>query len=263
MTGCLENTLLAVRNLSADFPGRTDVLDRISFSLHKGEVLGIIGESGSGKSVLARTLLRLEAPARITAGSILLDGQDVAGKSQREMRAIRGRKIALAVQDPRSAMDPVFRMESQLLEVMQAAGAGRQKKSMQQDEIYGRLSEVGITAPRERCRQYPHQWSRGMLQRAQLVMLFSTNAQVLILDEVTSALDPTVTLEILDLIRRLQQERKAGIILITHETAVVRELCDRAAVMQQGRMVESGPVTEVLASPTHPYTQELVAKAGC
>ncbi|MCI5180223.1 MAG: ABC transporter ATP-binding protein [Candidatus Electrothrix sp. AW3_4] len=262
MTGCCENTLLAVRNLSADFPGRTGVLDRISFSLYKGEVLGIIGESGSGKSVLARTLLRLEAPARITAGSILLDGQDLAGKSQQEMRAIRGRKIALAVQDPRSAMDPVFRMESQLLEVMQAAGAGRQK-SMQQDEIYGRLSEVGISSPRTRCRQYPHQWSRGMLQRAQLVMLFSTNAQVLILDEVTSALDPTVTLEILDLIRRLQQERKAGIILITHDTAVARELCDRAAVMQQGRMVESGPVAEVLGRPTHPYTRELVAKAGC
>jgi peptide/nickel transport system ATP-binding protein len=257
-----KNILLTVRNLSAEFPNQASVLDNISFSLHQGEVLGIIGESGSGKSVLARTLLRLEAPAQITAGSILFDGQDIAEKSQREMRAIRGRKIALAVQDPRSAMDPVFRMESQLREVMDAA-AGRQKKSMQREEIYRRLSEVGISAPRERCRQYPHQWSRGMLQRAQLVMLFSTTAQVLILDEVTSALDPTVTLEILDLIRRLQQERKAGIILITHDTAVIRELCDRAAVMQQGRMVESGSVTEVLARPTHPYTQELVAKAGC
>lgn len=258
----MNNILLTVSNLSAEFPSQAAVLNNISFSLQQGEVLGIIGESGSGKSVLARTLVRLEAPARITAGSILLDGQDLAAKSRKEMRTIRGRKIALAVQDPRSAMDPVFRMESQLKEVMQAA-AGRQKKSVQREEIYRRLSEVGISAPRERCRQYPHQWSLGMLQRAQLVMLFFTNARVLILDEVTSALDPTVTLEILDLIRRLQQERKAGIILITHDTAVVRELCDRAAVMQQGRMVESGPVAEVLGRPTHPYTQELVAKAGC
>ncbi|MCI5228008.1 MAG: ATP-binding cassette domain-containing protein, partial [Candidatus Electrothrix sp. AX2] len=132
----------------------------------------------------------------------LMQGERNPIKHVGAARKISG-EIALAVQDPRSAMDPVFRMESQLLEVMQAAGVGRQKKSMQQDEIYGRLSEVGISSPRTRCRQYPHQWSRGMLQRAQLVMLFSTNAQVLILDEVTSALDPTVTLEILDLIRRL------------------------------------------------------------
>ena len=257
-----NDLLLTVRNLSAEFPGQAGVLDNISFSLHHGELLGIIGESGSGKSVLARTLLRLEAPARITAGSILLDGQYLTQKSLKEMRAIRGRQIALAVQDPRSAMDPVFRMESQLLEVMQAA-AGRQNKSVQREEIYRRLSEVGISLPRERCRQYPHQWSRGMLQRAQLVMLFSTDARVLILDEVTSALDPTVTLQILDLIRRLQQERNAGIILITHDTAVVRDLCDRAAVMHQGRMVESGPVAAVLNRPSHPYTQELVAGAGC
>ena len=258
-----NDILLAVRNLSVDFPAHGRVLDQVSLSLKKGEILGIIGESGSGKSVLARTLVRLETPGRISSGSILLNGQELATQSQAAMRGIRGQNIALAVQDPRSALDPVFRIGSQLKEAMGSA-LGRTKGSFH-EAICGQLAQVGISSPHLRCRQYPHQWSRGMLQRAQLVMLFSTGAQVLLLDEVTSALDPTVTLQIIELIRKLQQERQVSIILITHDLAVVQELCDRAAVMQHGRIVESGSLSQVLHSPAHFYTQELVAGAwtGC
>ena len=261
--------ILLVKNLVVDFPNMptgSSVLRGVSLSLKQGEILGIVGESGCGKSVLARSLVRLESPARIISGSILLDGQELIIKSQRELRRLRGRKISLALQDPRSAMDPVFMMGNQLKEVVSISHTGkRAKKQCNADilrKIHTLLKGVGIASPKERCRQYPHEWSRGMLQRAQLVMVSSASPEVLILDEITSALDPTISLQILDLIIRLKTEQNTGIILITHDLSIALEICDRVAVMQKGRIVEMGKVRKIFEQPVHPYTKLVVSCQG-
>ena len=258
--------ILRVRRLNVAFPGRNReqvVLHDIDLCLHEQKILGLVGESGCGKSVLARTLLRLEAPARIISGSISLAGQELTTKSRRQMRQIQGRMITLALQDPASAMDPLFTMGSQLREVP-AAGVTREKTTgaAQNARIYRELEEVGIGSPVSRCRQYPHQWSRGMLQRAQLVMAFSPGPRVVVLDEITSALDSTITLQILQQIRRLQARGRSAVILITHDLAVALEICDQVAVMHRGRIVESGPAEELLTRPGHPYTRMFVASLG-
>lgn len=259
--------ILLVENLIVDFPGMpigSSVLRGVSLSLKQREILGIVGESGCGKSVLARSLVRLESPARIVSGSILLDGQELTTKSPRELRKLRGRKISLALQDPRSAMDPVFMMGNQLKEVVSISHTGKSgKKQYNADilrkKIHTLLKGVGIASPKERCRQYPHEWSRGMLQRAQLVMVSSASPEVLILDEITSALDPTISLQILDLIVQLKKEQNTGIILITHDLSVALEVCDRVAVMQKGRIVEMGKVRKIFEQPVHPYTKLMVS----
>jgi len=259
--------LLQVENLEVVFPGPgqgTPVLDGLDLALHPREILGLVGESGCGKSVLARTLLRLEAPARIVAGSIRLAGVELTGRSRRQMRSIRGRWITLAIQNPDGAMDPLYPMARQFREVYAPAPGTftwKKEKTAWQEHLFRRLREVGIGSPEERCRQYPHQWSRGMLQRAQLVMVFAARPRVVILDEITSALDSTVILQILGLIRRLRRQYGSAIILITHDLAVAGEICDRIAVMCRGRIVEQGPAPEVLARPKHPYTGMLVD--GC
>ena len=258
--------ILRVDGLCVGFPGADepmDVLKGVDLTLRPGEVLGLVGESGSGKSLLARTLVRLEAPARITAGSILLDGEALGTRTQREMKALRGEKISLVLQQPERAMDPVFRMERQFREVYPVDGGtvwGRRRRFLA--AITRMLSDVGIADARRRCRQYPHQWSRGMLQRAQLVMAFSRSPAVLILDEVTSALDPTVCLQVLDTLKRLKRTRHTGILLITHDLFVAAEICDRVAVMRHGRIVETGEVDELFRSPRQDYTRLLLGSAG-
>lgn len=266
--------ILLVKDLVVDFPGRpadSRVLHDICLSLKRGEILGLVGESGSGKSVLARTLVRLESPATILSGSILLDGQELTAKGRREMRQVRGKKISLVLQDPKSAMDPVFTMGTQFREVLLSRNGSRignrgEKKDVFH-HIYELLESVGIASPNRRCRQYPHEWSRGMLQRAQVVMAFSNSPEVLILDEVTSALDPTICLQLLDIIIRLKEKQDTGIILITHDLSVAMEVCDRVAVMKRGRIVETGTVREIFDRPGHPYTHLLVSDirehAGC
>ena len=160
------------------------------------------------------------------------------------------------MQNPKTAMDPVFTMGSQFDEVISLSGFSKKKK---RKIIYNFLKNVGISSPKERCRQYPHEWSRGMLQRAQLVMAFSTSPELLILDEVTSALDPTICLQILDLIIRFKNEHHAGIILITHDLFIASKICNRLAVMHKGLIVETGTVREIFDKPVHPYTRLLVS----
>lgn len=258
--------ILRVDGLTVGFAGAAgtqNVLRDIHLTLGPGEILGLVGESGSGKSLLARSLVRLESPARIGAGSILLDGNELCAKSQREMEALRGRAITLVLQHPERAMDPVFKMGSQFLEVWTSGhGNARRPRKRFFPIIQDMLRSVGIADARRRCRQYPHQWSRGMLQRAQLVMAFSTSPAVLILDEVTSALDPTVCLQILDTLARLKKTCRTGVILITHDLFVAAEICDRVAVMHQGRIVETGTVSDIFDRPTHAYTRRLVSSTA-
>ena len=253
--------LLVVKDLKADFPSSPNasmVLRGISLSLNPGEILGIVGESGSGKTVFSKCLIRLESPAKIISGSILFDNQELTAKTEKELRLIRGKRIALVMQNPKSAMDPVFTMGSQFDEVISLNKLSKKKKN---DIIYNLLKNVGIASPKERCRQYPHEWSRGMLQRAQLVMAFSTSPELLILDEVTSALDPTICLQILDLIVRFKNEHHAGIILITHDLSIASKICNRVAVMHKGLIVESGTVRKIFDKPVHPYTKLLVSSS--
>jgi len=252
-----------VENLVVDFPDHQNVLNGIDLRLERGEILGIVGESGAGKSVLARCCIRLESPARIVSGSIFLDGTELTVLPPRGMSDMRGGKIFLVLQDPRSAMDPVFTMKTQFEEVV-ASRTGRCGVEDALGEVYSLLRSTGIASPEERCRQYPHEWSRGMLQRAQLVMAFACRPEVLILDEVTSMLDPTITLQILDMTRRYRRDHRCGIILITHDLAVAHEICDRVAVMREGRIVETGATRDVFENPAHPYTRLLVSGAlGC
>jgi ABC-type glutathione transport system ATPase component len=217
MTPCLkkEPEALAVKNLTVRIPGASgsvEVLKGVEMELGQGEIVGLVGESGAGKSVLARTLVRLEAPASVSSGEILLNGEDLVRMKQKEVAGLRGKMIAMVPQNPMSAMDPLFSMKAQFREVFRARmnkngnnGHGRQKNLfLEKTESF--LRTVGIASPRERFRQYPHQWSRGMLQRGQLVMAFLSRPSVLVLDEVTSALDPTVCLQILDAVARLRED---------------------------------------------------------
>lgn len=261
-----DNYILLVRDLIVEFQNkqkRNRALNRINLSLKPGEVLGLVGESGSGKSVFAKTLVRLEYPAKIVCGSILLDGEELTTKRQRDMRQYRGKKILLMLQNPGSSMDPVFTIGKQFEEIISSYEVSSihrsRKKAADLSKIYELLRTMGIASPEERCRQYPHEWSRGMLQRVLLVMALYISPQVLILDEVTSALDPTITLQVLDLIARFKEAQNTAIILITHDLSIASEVCDSIAVMQNGRIVEIGTIDNIFNKPIHPYTNSLVS----
>ena len=241
---------VAIRKKSAE----KMLLHGVNFSLNRGEIHGLVGESGCGKSLFARTLVRLEAPARILAGAILIAGADVV---QRQL-PFRGKKISLVLQNPASAMDPMFTMASQFKDALSILP--RQERSM--DRVYRLLEETGISSAPSRCRQYPHQWSRGMLQRAQLVMALLSSPQSVILDEVTSALDPTIALQLVDLIARIRRSQKTAFILITHDLALAAHVCDRISVMRQGTIIETKGVDMLFHHPEHAYTKEFIAGTG-
>ena len=239
--------------------GQERVLLRdVDFSLCQGEIHGLVGESGCGKSLLARSLVRLETPARIVSGAILIQGIDVADKGPRALDPFRGKRISLVLQNPASAMDPVFTLASQFRDALSVLP--RPERSM--DRVYRLLEEVGIAAPASRCRQYPHQWSRGMLQRAQLVMALLSNPESMILDEVTSALDPTIALQLIGLIGRFRQTRRTAFILITHDLAMAAHVCDRISVMHRGTILETQAVNRLFNKPIHPYTRRFITDTG-
>ena len=267
--------IIRVSNLHVAVPGKEKdqvLLHNVDFSLEQGEIHGLVGESGCGKSIFARTLVRLEAPARIVAGSILIGGTDVAKKEGPKL--FRGKKISLVLQNPAAAMDPMFTMASQFrdaLSILPQKGrpglasnsrAGSKADSKSMDRVYHLLEEVGITAAASRCRQYPHEWSRGMLQRAQLVMALLSSPDSIILDEVTSALDPTIVLQLLELITRFRQSRQTAFILITHDLAMAAHVCDRISVMRQGTILETQDVGALFACPRHAYTKAFIAGTG-
>ena len=254
--------VLDVRDLQTHFFLRRGVLkavDGVSFSLYRGEVLGLVGESGCGKSLTALSIMRLlpKGSARTVNGQVRLGGEDLLRKSQREMRDIRGRRISMILQDPQTSLNPVFSIGEQLREAIfrrTRAPAGDVMR-----EAVSALRHVEIAAPDQRIAQYPHQLSGGMKQRVVGAIAMSGHPEVLIADEPTTALDVTIQLQYLKLLKRLQQESGMAILFITHDFGVVARMCDRVAVMYAGRIVECGPVRQVFERPSHPYTQALIA----
>ncbi|MEM7249796.1 MAG: ABC transporter ATP-binding protein [Pseudomonadota bacterium] len=258
----MDAPLLEVRNLRTHlFPRRGVVkaVDGVSFSLDRGEVLGLVGESGCGKSLTALSILRLlpEAGARIVDGEVRLDGEDLVAKSEREMRQIRGRRISMILQDPQTSLNPVFTIGNQLSEALGVQREAPRGRALVERAI-DVLRRVKLAAPEQRVRQFPHELSGGMKQRVVGGIAISCAPQVLIADEPTTALDVTIQLQYLKLLKELQSATDMGLLFITHDFGVVAHMCDRVAVMYAGRIVETGPVREVFDSPQHPYTQALI-----
>ncbi len=254
--------VLDVRDLHTHFflrRGVVKAVDGVSFSLRRGEVLGLVGESACGKSVTALSLLRLlpQGAARTVQGKVLLDGEDLLTKSDQEMRRIRGRKIAMILQDPQTSLNPVFTIGNQLREAIAKHFAGPADTVFQR--AVDALRKVKLAAPEQRIHQYPHQLSGGMKQRVVGAIAISCEPQVMIADEPTTALDVTIQLQYLQLLKEIQKVSHMAILFITHDFGVVAKMCDRVAVMYAGRIVESGPVRKVFNNPAHPYTQALIA----
>jgi len=252
--------LLEVRDLTVHFDtedGLVEAVDGVTFTVSAGEILGVVGESGSGKSVTALALLRLiRPPGRIVRGAVRFEGTDLVGLSEDEMRAVRGTRIAMVFQSPRTALNPVLtigRQISRLFELHQ--GASRAEGRARTIEM---LKLVGISEPERRARQYAHQLSGGMCQRVMIAMALATSPRLLLADEPTTGLDVSIAAQILDLLRDLGRRTGASILLITHDLGVVAEVCDRVAVMHAGQIVEVGAVRAIFARPRHPYTQALV-----
>jgi oligopeptide/dipeptide ABC transporter ATP-binding protein len=257
-----QDPVLEVRDLHTYFfprRGTVKAVDGVSFSLHRGEVLGLVGESGCGKSVTALSILRLlpGAAARTVQGQVFLDGEDLLSKSKGQMRQVRGRRISMILQDPQTSLNPVFTIGNQLSEVIAKKPSVSGGSVMQQ--AIDALRKVRLAAPEQRVRQYPHQLSGGMKQRVVGAIAISQAPEVLIADEPTTALDVTIQLQYLQLLKELQADTDMAILFITHDFGVVAKMCDRVAVMYAGKIVETGPVREVFDNPSHPYTQALIA----
>jgi oligopeptide transport system ATP-binding protein len=252
--------LLDVNDLTTYFHTRNGVVravDGVSFQLEEGETLGIVGESGSGKSVTCMSMLGLipQPPGRIEKGSAHFDGTNLLNCSQKELQAIRGRRIAMIFQDPMTSLNPYLRIEDQLIEPLLIHGLA--DKASAKKQALAMLDAVGIQDAAIRIRGYPHEFSGGMRQRVMIAMALITKPDVLIADEPTTALDVTVQAQILELIKKEQQELGTAVILITHDLGVVSGFCDRINVMYGGKIVESGPTKDIFYNPQHPYNRAL------
>lgn len=236
--------------------GVVKAVDGLSFTLQQGETLGIVGESGCGKTMTSLSILRLipQPAARIVKGKILLQGENLLEKSDREMRQIRGRRISMILQDPQTSLNPVFTIGNQLIEAIKIYNKGR--------DLVGRaiqaLKQVRVAAPEQRVDDYPHQMSGGMKQRVVGAIAISCEPHVIIADEPTTSLDVTIQAQYLRLLREIQEETGLSIIFITHDFGIVAKMCDRVMVMYAGRGVETGSVRDIFNNPSHPYTQALL-----
>jgi len=252
----LDDALLAVRDLSVEFggpDGPVTVVDHVSFELRKGEVLGIVGESGCGKSVTALSLLRLLPPnARISGGQVLLDGRDLTAMSERQVASLRGQAMAMVFQEPTVSLDPSFMAGSQVAEVVRRHE--KLSRAAAKKRVLELFEQVRLPDPAAVARRYPHELSGGMAQRVSLALALAGRPSVLIADEPTTALDVTVQAGILELLRQLQTETGMSIVLVTHDWGVVADICDRALVMYAGQIVEQARVGALFAEPRHPYT---------
>ena len=256
------SAVLKVENLCVDFQIRgkqVRILSDIGFTLDRGETLGIIGESGCGKSMTALGLLRMipSPPGRISAGRILMNGEDLSQVSDKRMRTVRGREISMIFQEPMTSLNPVYTIGNQIAETIRCHNKDR-SRSEALDEAVDLLRFVQIPAPECRVREYPHQLSGGMRQRVMIAMALACEPNVLIADEPTTALDVTVQAQIFDLLKEIQEARGTCIILITHDFGAVAEMADRVIVMYAGHKIEEGTIDEVSNDPRHPYTQGLL-----
>ena len=252
--------LLEVRDLQTHFPTRSGLVravDGVSFYLDRGELLGLVGESGCGKSITALSVMRLIAPpGKIVNGEILFDGKDLLKLSDSEMRQMRGDDIAMIFQDPMTSLNPVFTVGEQIAEALRLHRNLNKKDAW--DAAVEAMKEVSIPDPSRRVRDYPHQLSGGMRQRVMIAMALACNPELLIADEPTTALDVTIQAQILELLNELRQSRRLAVLLITHDLGVVAEVADRVCVMYTGKIVEESRVGEIFEDPKHPYTRGLL-----
>ena len=254
-------TLLKINNLEIEFPSRKAVLravDDVSLSLEKGDILGIVGESGAGKSTVGNALIGLlEPPGKMTRGHIYLDGFRIDNLPDSEKQKIRGKKIGMIFQDPLTSLNPLQTIENQLVETINLHLALGENKARQR--AVDLLDQVGIPDPEIRVKQYPHQFSGGMRQRVVVALALCAEPDLIIADEPTTALDVSIQAQILDLMRGLCKQKQVGMIIITHDMGVIADITDRVAVMYRGRLVEHGATEKILGNPDHPYTQSLIS----
>ena len=252
--------LLEIRNLAVEFVtrrGRVRALDGVSLDIAAGEIVGMVGESGAGKSLTGAAVIGLlEPPGRVAGGEIRLDGQTLTGLSESAMRRIRGRRIGAIFQDPLTALNPLLTVGDQLVETITTHLP--LSRAAARERAIALLGETGIPSPGQRVDHYPHQFSGGMRQRVVIALALAGDPQVIIADEPTTALDVSVQAQILDLLRRLCRDHDAAALLITHDLGVVTETADRVAVMYAGRIVETGPTAAIMRHPRHPYTAGLM-----
>src|ERR1043165_1602443 len=252
--------LLEVKNLRTQFPTRAGLVravDDVSFYLDRGELLGLVGESGCGKSMTALSIMRLIAPpGRIVDGEVLFDGKNLLKLSDAQMREMRGDDIAMIFQDPMTSLNPVFTVGEQIAEALRLHRKMSHKEA--RAATIEAMREVAIPDPARRINDYPHQLSGGMRQRVMIAMALACNPKLLIADEPTTALDVTIQAQILELLDDLRKQRDLAVLLITHDLGVFAEVADRVAVMYPGRIVEESPVDELFARPKHPYTEGLL-----
>ena len=254
-------SLLQVKNLVVEFPtrrGTLRALDDISFDIAPGEILGVVGESGAGKSLTGASIIGLlEPPGRIASGQVLLEGQRVDNLPHEKMRRIRGRKIGAIFQDPLTSLNPLYSVGRQLTETitthLPVNAAEARERAIQL------LRDTGIPAAEQRIDHYPHQFSGGMRQRVVIALALAAEPKLIVADEPTTALDVSIQAQIIQLLKRVCQQHGAAVMLITHDMGVIAETCDRVAVMYAGRIAEIGPVHEVINHPAHPYSEGLMA----
>ena len=256
----MTDPLLSIKNLTVVFKtrlGEVPVIDDVSFSIAPGEILGIVGESGCGKTMTSLAIMRLmPEQGKVTSGSIRLSGEDLVIASEARMRGLRGNEISMVFQEPMTSLNPVFSVGEQIAEVLKAHQG--LSKSEAREHAVELLESVKIPLPSRRANDYPHQLSGGMRQRVMIAIALACKPKVLIADEPTTALDVTVQAHIFELLHELRDQTGTSIILITHDMASVAEMAERVMVMYAGRKVEEGPVEEILTNPLHPYTQGLI-----
>ncbi len=254
-------SLLQVQNLVVEFPTRRGVLralDDVSFDIAPGEILGVVGESGAGKSLTGASIIGLlEPPGRVASGQIVLDGQRIDHLPPEAMRRIRGRQIGAIFQDPLTSLNPLYSVGRQLIETITThLPVSRAEARRRAIDL---LKDTGIPAAEERIDHFPHQFSGGMRQRVVIALALAAEPRLIVADEPTTALDVSIQAQIIGLLKRICKERGAAVMLITHDMGVIAETCDRVAVMYAGRVAEIGPVHEVINQPAHPYTRGLMA----
>jgi len=254
-------SLLQVQNLVVEFPNRRGTLralDDISFDIAPGEILGVVGESGAGKSLTGAAIIGLlEPPGRVAAGQIVLEGQRIDNLDHEAMRHIRGRKIGAIFQDPLTSLNPLYTIGRQLIETIRTHLPVNEAEARRR--AIGLLEDTGIPAAAQRIDHFPHQFSGGMRQRVVIALALAAEPKLIVADEPTTALDVSIQAQIIELLKGICKERGAAVMLITHDMGVIAETCDRVAVMYAGRVAEIGPVHEVIHQPAHPYTSGLMA----